>query len=511
MTLKISISGLRGTIAGDEPGLTPEVVLSWTRAFATSIQAETGPGASVALGRDGRYSSPMLADLVRAALQASGIRVVDLGLTLTPTVQHAVATTSELAGGVMITASHNPVIWNGLKFLDAHGRFLPPARWREMETIIAAGAYRTVPLDRLLPVEERGEAAWQAHLSAIVAALPVETIRARRVRVAFDACNSGAIRWQALFSLLGCEIFPLHTETNGFFAREAEPLPQHLTALAHLVQSAGCDIGLAADPDGDRLVLVDERGQTVSEEHTVVLCARERLATGSGNTVVVNVVTTHALEEAFPEVEIRRTAVGEMNVVNGLLDARRPALGGEGSGGIIVPGVNLARDGAAAAGLILSLLATTGRPLSTLVAEIPRWESVKSRLAVTSGDSELAGPFFRAWSDRPPEIEVKRGEDSEGRGSIVLRGTGAEGELRLRLTEGSLRLTLEHPDGRTLTAEGDGGGFAPLFASLLQSGKLENSCIDGLKVWGPESWLSVRPSNTEPILRVMGEIRHGRT
>lgn len=501
MSLKIGISGLRGTVGGDEPGLTPDVALAWARAFATAIQSGHSPGAGIALGRDGRRSSPMLADLVRAALQASGARVVDLGLTLTPTVQHAVATSPALAGGVMITASHNPVNWNGLKFLNAQGRFLPLERWAEMEAIISEEGFRTVALDRLLPVEAAGEATWQAHLAAILAALPVEAIRARRLRLAFDACNSGAVRWQALFTALGCELFPLHTELSGFFAREAEPLPQHLGALAHLVRTAGCDLGMAADPDGDRLVLVDEHGQAVSEEHTVVLCARERLAAGAGDTIVVNVVTTHALDEAFPEAEVRRTAVGEMNVVNGVLDARRPALGGEGSGGIIVPGVNLARDGAAAAGLILSLLATTGRSLSALVAEIPPWRSVKTRLTVTGGEAETARDLFTAWQQQRPSVRLDRRIPT-------LSARGSKGQLELRLDDGRLYLQLELAGSRTLTAEGDDHVLAPIFATLPETVPPEQtSFVDGLKVWGPQSWLSLRPSNTEPILRVMGEIR----
>lgn len=500
MALKIGISGLRGTVSGDPPGLTPDVALSWARAFATTIQNEVGPGTSLALGRDGRRSSPMLADLVSAALQASGARVVDLGLTLTPTVQHAVATDPDLAGGVMITASHNPAIWNGLKFLDAHGRFIPSERWAEMEAIIVHARFCTVGLDQVLGVASAGEATWQAHQAAILAALPVETIRRRRLRLAFDACNSGARRWQGLFAALGCETVPLHTEITGFFAREPEPLPQHLGALAHLVRAAHCDLGLAADPDGDRLVLVDGHGQAVSEEHTVVLCARERLAARAGDTIVVNVVTTHALEEAFPHAEIRRTAVGEMNVVNGVLAARRPALGGEGSGGIIVPGVNLARDGAAAAGLILSLMATTGRPLSDLVAEIPPWQSVKSKLTVTSGDPEAARALFATWQQRRPAIQAPL--------PARLDAHGDAGRLRLSLTDGRLLLELDLAHGEGLTAEGDGEALASIFATLPETVRPEQSSfVDGLKVWGPRSWLSLRPSNTEPILRVMGEIR----
>ncbi|HYN90026.1 MAG TPA: hypothetical protein VER55_15945 [Ardenticatenaceae bacterium] len=503
MALKIGISGLRGTVAQTEPGLTPDVALAWTRAFATLIQAEHGAGARIALGRDGRLSSPMVSNIARAALQSGGARVVDLGLTLTPTVQHAIASDPALSGGVMVTASHNPAAWNGLKFLDAQGRLLSIEGWAELEAIIAAGRYRTVALDQLFPVASGENGAWQRHSSAILSSLPVAQIRQRRLRVAFDACNSGAIRWQELFSELGCETIAVHTELTGFFAREPEPLPQYLGTLAHLVRATNCDVGLAADPDGDRLVLVDERGEPVSEEHTVVLCARERLAAGAGDTVVVNIVTTHAIEEAFPQARVLRTAVGEMNVVAGVLSVPHPALGGEGSGGIIVPGVNLARDGAAAAGLILSLLARTNQPLSALVAEIPAWTSAKSRLAVIEGSSESTRSLFTAWQRQPPDITVR----SVSNGS-ELYAASAEGRLRLQMTRATLRLRVDLTNGHSLVATGASAGVAEIFTTLPTSIRGDQtSLVDGLKVWGAESWLSLRPSNTEPILRVMGEIR----
>jgi phosphomannomutase len=508
MALKTGISGLRGTVAGNEPSLTPDIALAWARAWASLISERAGPGAAVALGRDGRRSSPMLADLVRTALLSSGLRVYDLGLSLTPTVQFTVSNDPALAGGVMITASHNPVIWNGLKFLDERGRFLPLSDWDAMQAIITSGQYTTVPLDALPPVSDMAAASWQAHLNAVLAALHVPQIQQRRLRVALDACNSGAARWLDLLAALGCEALPLNTEQTGFFAREAEPLPQHLGTLAHLVRVARCDLGLAADPDGDRLVLVDERGDTVSEEHTVVLCARERLAAGAGQTVVVNLVTTHAIEDAFPQAEVRRTAVGEMNVVDGVCEASHPALGGEGSGGIIVPGVNLARDGAAAAGLILSLLARTNQPLSALVDAIPPWHSLKTKLTITHGDPELARQLFTTWQSTPPQTVELRAATSQ------LQAQSQAGTLTLTLHDQSFTLALE-ARGATMRAEGPGPEFAALFTTLAQQAGqppashqgLNSSFLDGVKVWTQRGWLSLRPSNTEPILRVMGEIK----
>lgn len=498
MTLKTGISGLRGTVAPGEESLTATAAVQWAQAFVAHLQGDANERTWVALGHDARRSSPALAALVKGALLTAGADVLDLGLTLTPTVQLAVRQDMRLHGGIMITASHNPVIWNGLKFLDAQGFFIPPEWWDALRATVAAGRFPSVPLDAVGRVEQGGEAAWQAHLQATLDALPVAQIRQRPLRVALDACNGGAVRWAEGLAALGCESVLLHSEQHGFFAREAEPLPAHLGALRDLVRTARCDLGLAADPDGDRLVLVDANGASVSEEHTVVLCALA-LARRDGDAVVVNVVTTHALEDALPQARVFRTAVGEMNVVAGTLQ-HGAVLGGEGSGGIIVPKMNLARDGLAAAGLVLALMAERGQPLHELVAAIPAWASVKTKLVATEGSPDALRALFARWNSDQPTAALQ---------GDTLRVRSAGGTLDLRLlADGRLAMRADVTDAGAVEASGDGNGLAALWATLeRQRERVTLDLTDGVKLQGEGAWLSLRPSNTEPIMRVMGEVR----
>lgn len=507
MTLKIGISGLRGTVpaAGHQPheeALSAETVVRWVQAWVAELRQRHTARPFVALGHDARRSSPALAALARGALLLAGADLLDLGLTLTPTVQHATRTDARLHGGLMITASHNPIIWNGLKFVDESGFFLPMSWWEGMRATIEANALPAVSLDRVGSVIDGGAAAWAAHQQAILDALPVAAIRARRYRVALDACNGGAVRWAEPLAALGCEVVLLHAEQHGFFTREAEPLPAHLRALRELVQHAHCDLGLAADPDGDRLVLVDAHGVAVSEEHTVVLAAMARART-AGDVVVANVVTTHALEGALPHVQVVRSAVGEMNVVRGALE-HNAVLAGEGSGGIIVPSINLARDGMVAAGLILALMAQEGAALHELVERIPRWRAVKSKLTAQDGSPDALRGLFRAWADAAPHATLDEHE---------LRVQSAAGTLHLALEQDhSLTMTATLPGGDTVSATGDSMGLAPLWATLAeQRDALQLDLTDGVKLWHPDhGWLSLRPSNTEPVVRVMGEISERR-
>ena len=535
MALKTGISGLRGTVAPGEVSLTATQVVAWVQAFVAHVQAERCKDKDrpvdrpvdrpfdrafdrafdrpfdrpfIALGHDARRSSPALAALAKGALLTAGADVLDLGLTLTPTVQLTVRRDVRLDAGLMITASHNPVIWNGLKFLDSQGFFIPLTWWEAMRKMLSsqywagAGAGQnnlpSVALDQVGRVEQAGAQAWQAHLQATLDVLPIETIRRQRYRVALDACNGATVRWAEMLQALGCEPILLHTEQHGFFAREAEPLPAHLGALRDLVRHAGCDLGLAADPDGDRLVLVDAHGHAVSEEHTVVLVGMA-LAQRPGDTIALNVVTTHALEEAIPTATVVRTAVGEMNVVAGTI-AHNAVLGGEGSGGIIIPKINMARDGVAAAGMILTLMAQQNAPLHELVARIPVWHATKTKLRATEGSPDALRALFRHWKSETPQARLT---------GHTLHVSSSDGFLSLTLHDDtSLTMSGKLPDGGIVQANGDGRGLAPIFVTLdQQRDALTLDLIDGVKLYADGAWLSLRPSNTEPILRVMGEVR----
>lgn len=501
MALKTGISGLRGTVAAGETSLTATAAVQWVQAFVGQVRTHGVPRPTIALGHDARCSSPALAALVRGALLLAGAEVLDLGLTLTPTLQLAVHQQAEVAAGIMITASHNPVIWNGLKFVDSQGFFIPLSWWDAMHSAIERNDLPAAPLDRLCSVRDGAEVAWERHLRATLNALPVHLIQRKGYRVALDACNGGAARWAELLRALGCEPFVVHTEMQGVFAREAEPLPAHLDTLRHLVRSAHCDLGLAADPDGDRLVLVDARGEAVHEEYTVVLAAMG-LARRTGDTVVVNVVTTHALEELLPRAKIIRTAVGEMNVVQAIQN-HHALVGGEGSGGIIIPRINLARDGMAAAGTILGLMAERDAPLHDLIAQIPPWHSVKSKLTASTGSTDALRALFAHWHEGIPEATLA------GR-TLTLRGPDERLSLELH-PDDQLTLTAEFPNGERLHAEGAAPGLETLFVTLYDHrDQIALDLTDGVKLHCAGAWLSLRPSNTEPIVRVMGEGRAGR-
>lgn len=516
MALKTGISGLRGTVASGEVSLTATSVVAWVQAFVACVQAERGKDGPldgpvdrpfIALGHDARRSSPALAALAKGALLTAGADVLDLGLTLTPTVQFAVRGDARVHAGLMITASHNPVIWNGLKFLDGQGFFIPLTWWDAMRNMLPShysgglgsqNKLPAVPLDQVGRVQEAGNEAWQAHLQAALDVLPIETIRRQRYRVALDACNGGTIRWAEMLEALGCEAILLNTEQHGYFAREAEPLPAHLSGLRDLVPHARCDLGLAADPDGDRLVLVDAHGHAVSEEHTVVLVAMA-LAQRPGDTIALNVVTTHALEEAIPTATVVRTAVGEMNVVRGTI-AHHAVLGGEGSGGIIIPKINMARDGLAAAGMILTLMAQQDAPLHELVARIPLWHATKTKLRATEGSPDALRALFRRWATHGPQARLT---------GNTLHVSSSDGYLTLTLHDNAtLTMSGQLPDGGIVQANGDGRALDAIFATLdQQRDTLTLDLTDGVKLHGHGAWLSLRPSNTEPILRVMGEVR----
>ena len=507
MALKTGISGLRGTVATNQVSLTATQVISWVQAFVAQVQSTQDLDSSntsqkerpfIALGHDARRSSPALMALAKGALLTAGADVLDLGLTLTPTVQLTVRNDSRLDAGLMITASHNPVIWNGLKFLDSQGFFIPLTWWQGMRQAIDEETLPIVGLDQVGRIEQGGQKAWQAHLQAALDVLPIKKIQQQRYRVALDACNGGTTRWAELLEALGCEAVLLHTEQHGYFSREAEPLPAHLGALRNLVGHANCDLGLAADPDGDRLVLVDAHGHAVSEEHTVVLVAMA-LAQQEGDTIALNVVTTHALDEALPHAKIVRTAVGEMNVVAGAI-AHDAVLGGEGSGGIIIPKINMARDGLAAAGMILTLMAEQNAPLHDLVARIPRWTAIKTKLRATEGAPDALRALFRRWNSHGPQARLT---------GNTLHVSSSDGFLTLILhDDSSLTMSGQLPDGGTVRANGDGTGLHDIFMNLdHQRDKLALDLTDGVKLFADGAWLSLRPSNTEPIVRVMGEVR----
>jgi phosphomannomutase len=385
--LMVSVSGVRGRVG---EALTPDVVARFAAAFGAWVQDRAGDSAPVVLARDSRTSGPLLARAVSAALEGVGCRVIDLGLVPTPTALLAIRHHGA-AGGVIVTASHNPVEWNALKLASGEAMFLDAGQAAEMRTWLDA----PVPWrgwDGIGRVEPDPDAAAR-HIQAVLALpfLDVEGLRQRAFRVALDCVRgAGAVTLPPLLEALGCDVVGIHMEPDGRFPRKPEPVAENLGELEALVRDQGADIGLATDPDGDRLSLVSEAGKALGEDYTLALSAQLVLRHRSGP-VVTNLSTSRVVEDAAlaAGAPFHRAAVGEINVARRMQE-EGAVIGGEGNGGVILPDLQLTRDAHVAAALVLQLLLETGKSPGELVADRPRYAIVKASVDRPGGDLEPA-------------------------------------------------------------------------------------------------------------------------
>ena len=436
-TLMISVSGIRGHVGTD---LTPEIVAryaaalgAWSRRGAASSARPT-----VILGRDARTSGPMFARAATAGLMSVGVDVIDLGIVPTPTVQLAVEH-HRAGAGLILTASHNPIEWNALKFVGPDGIFLDSEAGTAVRELAERGPVRAgwSEIGRV----RQDEDAIDRHLDAILALpmIDVPAIRKRRFKVALDCVRgAGATAMLPLLQRLECEVHGINLETDGMFPRPPEPVPENLGELSRLVKASGAVVGLAIDPDVDRLALVDETGHPIGEDYTLAFAVAAVLDgcrnEGTPPTVVVNLSTSLVVEDAARSRGARfvRAPVGEANVARAIRN-EHALIGGEGNGGVMLPALHIGRDAPLGVALILHLLAATGVTLSQLVSAAPRYTIVKAK-----------GP-------RGPELR-------------------------------------------------------PLYDRLRQ--RFPDAVVDerdGLRLSWPDRWLHVRPSGTEPIVRLIAE------
>lgn len=385
------VSGARGLVGSE---FTAAACLELAGAFAAGRPA--GP---LVIGRDTRPSGVMAAAAVSAALLEAGHPVCDLGICPTPAVEFAVPALAA-AGGVIITASHNPAEWNGLKFLDEAGLFLSP----EASDRVYRASARTTTAG--VPAARRQETdILPRYLEQVVALVDRALVARRGFRVAVDAVNGAA--WAAapdLLERLGATASLVHCDDSGNFARPAEPRAEHLGDLAALVRRSGADLGLAYDPDGDRLALVDENGRPLSEELTLALCVDAVLARQPGP-VVINMSTsmiTEVLARRY-RVPVYRAPVGEYHVARRMAETGAP-IGGEGNGGVIYPACHPGRDGLMAAALLLEYLAERKISLSTAAGRLPAAAMVKEKIPRPAyGLDEVDRRIRRLYPDRQPD------------------------------------------------------------------------------------------------------------
>ena len=456
--LMVGVSGFRGRVG---ESVTPELVAGLAASYGSFLRDE-GDDGLVMVGRDSRTSGPMLARAAVAGLVSAGCRVVELGMVPTPTLMLAVKE-GDAAGGLGVTASHNPAEWNALKFAVRGGTFLPPGRMERFQARIRERDPVRAPWDAIVPVKEDGGAV-ERHLERILdlRLLDVERIRAERVRVALDCVNgAGGVIMPRLLSRLGCEVHAIGTEPNGRFHRDPEPTAENLAALGELVRSSGASIGLAVDPDVDRLSLVDETGRPLGEDLTLALAADVVLRRRPGR-VVTNLSTSRVLDDVADRhgCHVIRAPVGEINVVV-RMQREDAVVGGEGNGGVVLPELQHTRDAPVGAALLLQFLADEpGTPLSSRVARLPSYTIVKEKMPLARG--ALAAAYAQLARVLSPEDR----DESDGlrmdwpsRGSwLHVRPSGTEPVVRVIAEAGSLAAARELADRARVVLAGAAGG-----------------------------------------------------
>jgi phosphomannomutase len=432
-----SISGFRGTIGG-RPGenLTPQDIVECTAAFGQWVLHTTG-NPSIVIGRDGRISGEIVSALVINTLRSMGISVLDLGLSTTPTVEIAVPL-EKAGGGIILTASHNPKEWNALKLLNHKGEFISAQNGADVLELVEKKSVEYAPVDRLGSYRQDNNYI-NVHNTLVLAhpLVDVAAVRAKGFKIVVDVINStGALAVPPLLEALGCQCILLNGQVNGHFAHNPEPLKEHLGQLSSEVVRQKAHLGIAVDPDVDRLVFMSEDGELFGEEYTLVAVADYVLSKLGGGNTVSNLSSTRALRDVTLKYggEYHAAAVGEVNVVD-KMKAVNAVIGGEGNGGIIVPELHYGRDALIGIALFLSHLAQSGKRISVLRQGYPEYHMSKTKI------------------ERSPDIDLER-----------------------------------------------------IFAALKEKYHREQiNTEDGLKIDFADGWVHLRPSNTEPIIRVYSE------
>lgn len=396
--LMIGISGVRGVVGEN---LTPELLVRLGQAFGTYVDSGT-----VVVGRDTRVSGDMVKHAVFSGLLCAGCKIIDVGVCGTPT---AAMMVKELHadGGIVISASHNPIEWNALKFFRSDGVYLNAEQGRALLDIYYGGDAKKVTYDKLHAVEVDTTAV-DRHIEKVIALVDVPAMRRRQFHVALDCANgAGAELALKFLHRIGARVEPLHCEPTGLFARDPEPTFENVTELRTLVKKKKCDIGFAQDADADRIAVVSEKGQYIGEEYSLCLAAKYILGHTPGP-VVTNLSTTRMIEDVARGFgcEVIRTPVGEVNVAEKMIELHAP-IGGEGNGGVIDPRVHYGRDALSGMAIILQLMLETGLPISSLAEEIPPYVMVKSKVDCTK---RQLGPVLKALAQEKAErVDVRDG------------------------------------------------------------------------------------------------------
>jgi phosphomannomutase len=430
-SLMKSVSGIRGVVGET---VTPELIIAVGSAFASYCNFGT-----VVIGRDTRPTGEAIQKGLESSLVMSGCDVVNIGIVPTPTVQLMVEHL-KAEGGIVISASHNPIEWNAFKLIGSRGTFLTSSEIGKFFNIMEK-KFTYQKWDGVGTITNK-TGAEEIHIKKVCSVIDIDSVRKKRYRVAIDSVNgAGSIITQKLLSELGCEVIPVNCEMTGIFPRGPEPVAKNLSILATTVLRQKADVGFAQDPDADRLAVVSDKGIPIGEEYTIVLVAEHLLSRRAGR-VVINLSTTKAVDDIAQShgAPVARTRVGEINVVEEMM--RHGALiGGEGNGGVISPEVHLGRDSLVGIAYVLEMMAARNKSVSQLVSELPAYSMIKD--------------------------------------SISLSGTGIDNSILPRIKQDFTGQKISSVDG-------------------LRIEFIDHPLFKG-------GWVHLRPSNTEPIFRIIAE------
>jgi phosphomannomutase len=389
--LKIGITGVRG-IVGE--AFSPELAIGFSQAFGTYLD-----GGRVLVCRDTRASGPMVSAAVMAGLLAAGCEIINLGIAPTPSLQLAV-NSMNARGGIAVTGGHNPSAWNALKFVRGDGLYLNAIQAEELLDVFHQSEFVKTAWDKIQPAIQNRDAI-EHHLTKLHDAFDVEAIRKRRFKVAVDCCNGAcSLLITSWLNQAGCEVVAINDDQKAPFPHKPEPTPETMGQLKAVVDAAGADIGFAHDADGERLGIVTDLGEALSEELTIAIAADIRLREKAGS-VVTNVSTTGALEQiaARHNAVVIRTPVGQAYISEATIE-HHAVLGGEGSGGVTVPEVQVTHDSAAAVGMILEGLALRDEQVSVIAQRLPKLIMLKHNVAVVPNRLYSVLRSFRDAVDR---------------------------------------------------------------------------------------------------------------
>jgi len=517
MALKISHTGIRGTLGDDERAFSPVEILRFFLAFGQYVRNQHGKGVKIAIGKDGRRASTALSFLAQAGLSSVGCDVINSDLIMTPTLQTNIREDESIQAGIMITASHNPLSYAGFKLLNDRGELISRSqidRIIELKDDEDFGYLSFEKFPRIEPESYR-EIFIKNHMEKVLSHLPVKEIQKMKFKVAIDCCSSSGICLIDFLRKLGCAVFPINDRPTQDLNRDPEPSPDALGELSQKVISSQADVGFALDPDGDRLVLVDNEGKILREDYTFLLILYGLLGSDNPRRNVVascsvSSIMNDIIAKSDKEIEVHETAVGEKALTEKInqLGKENVLIAGEDTGSSIVPWINPARDSMTNAGLILKMLAKyKGKRLKEVIDDLPPMNRKKLKIPIDSKTSAIIQEHLESYkSISEVHYTLQEKEDEK-----IIFCYNSSGNPDIRIIIGIRSITIEFI-GKDDRLQFDLSDYFSkeemmLMKGNIGGGEVKLSFMDGIKLFWGGGFLLLRSSNTEPIVRIILDYR----